>query len=117
MVSEDLEHVPVQLNVFWTSWRSHGSLDEGLVLIHTSMINDGMRIHSGSLGSNVLLAEFEPFIKCDDASGLEIHGVKHLLSGGVLLCLSLVQSRILRSISIGSGHRCSSINQLGEGGF
>merc|ERR1712126_449703 len=44
MVSEDLQHVPVQLNVFWTSWRSHGSLDEGLILIHTSMVNDGVRI-------------------------------------------------------------------------
>merc|ERR1719295_1229084 len=95
MVSEDLKHVPVQFNMFWTGWRSHGSFDELLVLIHTSMVNDGMRIHSGSLGSDVLLAELQPFIEGDDTSGLEIHGVKHLLSGGVLLCLSLVKSRIL----------------------
>merc|ERR1719295_853244 len=107
MVSEDLQHVPVQLHVFWTSWRSHGSFDELLVIIHTTMVNDGMRIHGGSLSSDVLLAELQPFIKGDDASGLEIHGVKHLLSGGVLLCLSLVQSRILRSVSISSGHHCS----------
>merc|ERR1719342_1379289 len=46
---------------------------------------------------------------------LKSTGVKHLLSGSILLCLSLVQLRILRSISIGSGHGCSSINQLGEG--
>merc|ERR1712121_52590 len=117
MVSKDLQHVPVQLYVFWTGWRSHGSLDESLVLIQTSMINDRMRIHGGSLGSNVLLAEFEPFIEGDDTSGLQIHGVEHLLSGGILLGLCLVQSRIIGSISIGSGHRCSSIDQLGEGGF
>merc|ERR1712126_467154 len=114
VVSEDLQHVPVQLNMFWTSWRSHGSFDELLVVIHTSMVNDGMRIHGGSLGSDVLLAELQPFIKGDDASGLEIHGVEHLLSGGVLLCLSLVQSGILRSVSISSGHRCGGINQLRE---
>merc|ERR1712126_113577 len=99
MVSEDLKHVPVQLHVFWTSWRSHGGLDELLVLIHTSMVNDRMRIHGGSLGSDVLLAELQPFIEGDDTSGLEIHGVEHLLSGGVLLCFRLVQSRILRSVS------------------
>merc|ERR1712243_490975 len=91
VVSEDLQHVPVQLHVFWTSWRSHGSLDEVLVLIHTSMINDGMRIHGGSLGSDMLLAELKPFIKGDDASGLEVHGVEHLLPGCVLLGLSLVK--------------------------
>merc|ERR1712227_1014049 len=61
------------------------------------------------------MAELEPFIEGDDTSGLEIHGVKHLLSGSILLCLSLVQLRILRSISISSRHGCSSINQLGEG--
>merc|ERR1712227_417847 len=92
VVSEDLQQVPVQLHMFWTGGRRccrskgsfttarHGSLDEGLVLVHTSMVNDGMRIHGGSLGSDVLLAELEPLIKGDDASGLEIHGVKHLLS-------------------------------------
>merc|ERR1712126_209723 len=79
VVSEDLQHVPVQLNVFWTGWRSHGSLDEVLVLIHASMVNDGMWLHGGSLGGNMLLAELKPFIKGDDASGLQIHGVKHLL--------------------------------------
>merc|ERR1719293_186759 len=102
MVSEDLQHVPVQLNVFWTSWRSHGSLDELLVIIHTSMINDRMRIHGGSLGSDVLLAELEPLIEGDDTSGLEIHGVKHLLPGSILLGFSLVELRICWSISISS---------------
>merc|ERR1712098_233787 len=114
VVSEDLQHVPVQLNMFWTGWRSHGSLDELLVVIHTSMVNDGVRIHGGSLGSDVLLAGLQPFIEGDDTSGLEIHGVKHLLSSSVLLCLRLVQSRILGSVSISSGHRCSGIYQLGE---
>merc|ERR1712227_726954 len=127
VVSEDLQHVPVQFHMFWTRGRRcfcskgtfttarHGGLDEGLVLVHTSMVNDGMRIHGGSLGSDVLMAELEPFIEGDDTSGLEIHGVKHLLSGSILLCLSLVQLRVLWSISIGSGHGCSGINQLGEG--
>merc|ERR1711868_297840 len=127
VVSEDLQHVPVQLHMFWTGGRGclcskgsfttarHSSLDEGLVLVHTSMVNDGMRIHGGSLGSDVLLAELQPLIKGDDASRLEIHGVKHLLSCRILLCLSLVQLRVLRSISISSRHGCSSINQLGEG--
>merc|ERR1712227_622070 len=73
--------------MFWTCWRSHGSLDEGLVLIHTSMVNDGVRIH----------------------------GVKHLLPGSILLGFSLVELRICWSISISSGHRCSIIDQLGEG--
>merc|ERR1711868_144160 len=126
VVSEDHQHVPVQLHMFWTGGRGclcskgsfttarHGRLDEGLVLVHTSMVNDGMRVHGGSLGSDVLMAELQPFIKGDDTSGHEIHGVKHLLSGSILLCLSLVQLGILRSISIGSGHCCSSINQLGE---
>merc|ERR1719347_2121459 len=81
------------------------------------MVNDGMRIHGGSLGSDVLLAELQPFIEGNDTSGLEIHGVEHLLSGGVLLCISLVQSRIFWSVSISSGHCCSGINQLGEGGL
>merc|ERR1711915_875423 len=81
VVSEDLQHVPVQLHMFWTSWRSHGSLDELLVIIHTSMVNDRMRIHGGSLGSDVLLAELEPFIEGNNTSRLEIHGVEHLLSG------------------------------------
>merc|ERR1712227_318059 len=53
VVSEDLQQVPVQLHMFWTGGRRccrskgsfttarHGSLDEGLVLVHTSMVNDG----------------------------------------------------------------------------
>merc|ERR1712227_6698 len=97
VVSEDLQHVPVQLHMFWTGGRGclcskgtfttarHCRLDEGLVLVHTTMVNDGMRVHGSSLGSDVLLAELQPLVKGDDASGLEIHGVKHLLSGSILL--------------------------------
>merc|ERR1712112_373324 len=54
--------------MFWTSWRSHGSLDEVL------------------------------------------------LPGSILLCFSLVELRICGSISVRSGHGCSVINQLREGG-
>merc|ERR1712227_107646 len=127
VVSEDLQHVPVQLHMFRTGWRGglcgkgtfttarHGGLDEGLVLVHTTMVNDGMRVHGGSLGSDVLLAELQPLIKSNDSCSLQVHGVKHLLPSRILLCLSLVQLRVLRGIAIGSGHRCSSINQLGEG--
>merc|ERR1711868_313507 len=127
VVSEDLKHVPVQFHMFWTGGRRcfcgkgsfttarHGGLDEGLVLVHTTMVNDWMRVHGGSLGSDVLLAKLQPLIKCDDTSSLEIHGVKHLLPGRILLCLSLVQLRVLWSKTICSGHRCSSINQFGEG--
>merc|ERR1712227_670401 len=91
VVSEDLQHVPVQFHMFWTGGRRrccskgtfttarHGGLDEGFVLVHTTMVNDGMRVHGSSLGSNVLLAELQPLIKCDDSSSLQVHGVKHLL--------------------------------------
>merc|ERR1712126_668317 len=103
--------------MFWTGWRSHGSYDELLVVIHTTMVNDGVRIHGGSLGSDMLLAELQPFIEGNDTSRLEIHGGKHLLSGGVLLCFRLVESGILRSVSISSGHGSSGIYQLGEGGL
>merc|ERR1712133_313692 len=114
MVSEDLQHVPIQLHLLRTGSGTDGNFDELLELLHTSMVNDGVRIHGGSLGSNVLLAELEPFIKCDDTSGLEIHGVKHLLPGCILLCLGIVKIGIFRSIPISSGHRCGSVDQLGE---
>merc|ERR1719310_1255919 len=114
MITRSSSRLPWLLQLVLNTWSCTGSLDELLVIIHTSMVNDWMRIHGGSLGSDVLLAELQPFIKGNDTSGLEIHGVKHLLSGGVLLCLSFVKSRILRSVSISSGHRCSGINQLGE---
>merc|ERR1711915_116000 len=57
MVSEDLEHVPVQFHLLRTGSGTDGDLDELLVLLHTSMVNDGMWVHGGSLGSDVLLAE------------------------------------------------------------
>ena len=114
VISEDLQHVPVEFHLLRTRVGTNGGLDELLVLVHTTMVNDGMRVHGSSLGSDVLLAELQPFIKGDDTSGLEIHGVKHLLSGSILLCLSLVQLRVLWSKTICSWHRCSSINQLGE---
>merc|ERR1711915_1059698 len=60
VVSEDLQHVPVQLHVFWTGWRSHGSLDELLVIIHTSMVNDGVRSDTIQSGSNSSCSLDEP---------------------------------------------------------
>merc|ERR1712121_397026 len=79
------------------------------------MIYDRMWVHGGSLGGDVLLAELEPFIKCDDTSRLEIHRVKHLLPRGILLSLGLVEIGILWSIPVSSRHRCGSVDQLGEG--
>merc|ERR1711868_309016 len=115
VISEDLQHIPVEFHLLRTRVRTNGGLDEILVLVHTTMVNDGMRVHGSSLGSDVLLAELQPFVKSDDSSSLQIHGVKHFLPGRILLCLSLVQLRVLRSKTICSWHRCSSINQLGEG--
>ena len=114
VVSEDLQHEPVQLNTLGAAGVGEGVLDEGLVLVHAALVDDGVRVHGGSLGRDVLLAELQPLVEGDDTSGLEIHGVKHLLSGGVLLSLALVQLTVLRSITIGPGHGSSSVDQLGE---
>merc|ERR1712243_314094 len=72
-------------------------------------------IHSGSLGSNMLSAKLQPFVKSDDSSGLEIHGIKHLLSGSILVLLGLVEIGIGWCITISSGHGGSCIDQLREG--
>ena len=114
VVDEDLQNVPVQLNTLGTGGVGHGSLDEVLELVHVAMVDDGVRVHGGSLGRDVLLAKLQPLVEGDDTSGLEIHGVEHLLSGRVLLSLALVQLTVLGSITIGPGHGSSSVNQLGE---
>merc|ERR1711874_205918 len=82
---EDLQHVPVQLHGLGTLRGLDCSLDELLVVINTSMVNDGMSIQRCSLCSNVFSAKLQPFIKGDDTSRLQIHGIKHLLSGSILL--------------------------------
>ena len=43
VVSEQLQHEPVQLNILGTSRVAHGLLDEGLVLVNIAMINDGLK--------------------------------------------------------------------------
>ena len=43
VVSEQLQHEPVQLNILGTSRVAHGLLDEGLVLFSIAMINDGLK--------------------------------------------------------------------------
>ena len=91
VVSEDLQHVPVQLHMLRTGGCGNGSLDEGLVLLHTALVNDGVGIHCSGLGSNVLLAKLQPLVKGDDTAGLEVHGVEHLLPGHLLLSLSLIK--------------------------
>merc|ERR1711972_165178 len=104
MISEDLQHVPVQLQGLSTARIVNSSLNECLILVNTSLINDWVRIHGSSLGSDVLPTELQPLIKSDDPGGLEIHGVKHLLPCCILCFLCLVQVRISRSISIGPWH-------------
>ena len=42
VVSEQLQHEPVQLNILGTSHVSDGCLDEGLVLLNSPVVNDGL---------------------------------------------------------------------------
>ena len=42
VVSEQLQHEPVQLNILGTSHVGDGRLNEGLVLLHTAVVNDGL---------------------------------------------------------------------------
>ena len=42
VVSEQLQHEPVQLNILGTSHVGEGGLDEGLVLLHSPVVNDGL---------------------------------------------------------------------------
>merc|ERR1719300_446963 len=90
MFGEDLQHVPVELHGLRTVRLADGSLYKLLILINTSLVNNGMRIHGRCLCSNVFSAELQPFIKGDDTSSLEIHGVEHLLPGSIFFLLSLV---------------------------
>merc|ERR1712025_680555 len=115
MLGENLQHVPVKLQGLGTVRILDGSLDELLILFNTSLVNDRMRIHGCSLGSNVLPAELQPFIESDDTGRLEIHGVEHFLTSSIFLSLSLIQVGIRWCISISSWHCGSCINQLGEG--
>ena len=43
VVSEQLQHEPVQLNILGPSRVAHGLLDKGLVLVNIAMINDGLK--------------------------------------------------------------------------
>ena len=45
----------------------------------------------------------------------QIHGVEHLLSGGVLLLLVLPHIGVGWSVAVGPGHGGSLVNQVGEG--
>ena len=43
VVSEQLQHEPVELDILRTSCVADGLLDEGLVLLSIAMINDGLK--------------------------------------------------------------------------
>merc|ERR1719419_678670 len=90
MFGEDLQHVPVELHGLGTVRLVDGSLNKLLVLINTSLVNNGMWVHGRSLGSNMFSAELQPFVKGDNTSSLEIHGVEHLLPGSIFFLLTLV---------------------------
>merc|ERR1712133_6492 len=91
MLREDLQHIPIELDVLSAVRFVDGSLDKLLVLFNTSLVDNGMGIQGGSLSSNMLPGELQPFVKGDDSSGLEIHGIKHLLPRSILVGVSLVQ--------------------------
>ena len=42
VVSEQLQHEPVQLNILGTSHVGDGLLNEGLVLLNSAVVNDGL---------------------------------------------------------------------------
>ena len=74
-----------------------------------------MRGQCGSLGHDVLQRVVEPLIKGDDTSRLLVHGVKHLLSGVLLVLLGLVQVAVLGSEPVSPRQSSGSVHQLGEG--
>ena len=58
-------------------------------MFNVAMVEDRVRVrvHDGSISSDVLQAELQPFVEGDDSSSLEIQGVEHLLSGLLLVLL------------------------------
>merc|ERR1711972_306121 len=117
VVGKDLQHVPVQLNCFRAARVSNSFLDELFVLFNTSLVNDGVRIQGGSLGSNVFPGKLQPLVKGDDTSGFQIHRVKHLLPCCILHSFCFVQLRVCRSVTVSPWQSCCSIDQLGERGL
>ena len=69
VVSEDLQHVPVELHVLRPGHLTQGGLDEGLVLPGITGVDDGVGLHGLGLGQDVLLAELQPLIEGDDSGG------------------------------------------------
>ena len=114
MVSEQLQHEPVQLSVLGTSHFGDSCIDEGLVLVDSPVVNDGVGGQGSSLGQDVFQAEGQPLIKGDDASRLLVHGVEHPSPGTLLLLHSPVEVAVLGSKPVLSGQSSGSVNQLGE---
>ena len=69
VVSEDLQHVPVELHVLRPRHLSQGGLDEGLVLARVSRVDHGVGLHGLGLGKDVLMAEFQPLVEGDHTGG------------------------------------------------
>ena len=81
VVSEQLQHKPVELSVLRPPNVSDGGLDKGFVLLHSPMVNDGMRVKGGGLGHDVLQRKFKPLIEGDDTSGLHTQYSVSYLTG------------------------------------
>ena len=86
-LGEELQHEPVELHVLRAGGRGEGGPQVQLVLLHAARVEDGVGVHGGDLGGDVLAAEPQPLVEGDHAGGLQIHRVEHPLSGGVLLSL------------------------------
>ena len=69
VVSEDLQHVPVELHVLRPGHLAQSGLYEGLVLPGVTRVNHGMGLHGLGLGQDVLLAELQPLVEGDDSGG------------------------------------------------
>merc|ERR1712083_482530 len=114
LVREDFYQEPVKLQVLRVL--SVGSLlDELQVFCLGTKVKDGMRCNGGGFGRNVLHAEPVPFIKGDHPGALEVHGVEHLLPGGIPLLIRLVELGVWRSVSVSSWDGGGLVHKLGEG--
>ena len=76
-----------------------------------------MGVHGGCLGNDVLQAELQPFVKCDNSSSLQVHGLEHLLSGLLLVLPCLIQLSVGRGIAVFPRDGERNVDQLREGFF
>merc|ERR1719187_1578990 len=84
MVNKAFENIPEELGMFSSSrFNSFGC--ECLELFLSAMIEDGVWIKLCHSFLDVFQAKLQPLIKGDDTGVLQVHGVKHLPQGLVIL--------------------------------